>query len=332
MRCWPLAAPRTVSSGWGWRWGALHDGLDFACPEGTPVYSCHDGTVHTRAWDEGGYGWWVEVVGDDGTTTHYGHLSDNEQVPTGSWQPAGTRIGLSGNTGGSTGPHLHLRVKDTGQAQGYDPEPWLAGAAEPGAPQPHQPATDEARVVRWLLDNTGWSPAGVAGVAGNIQQESSFNPTITEGGRPFDQLDHYRAGATAAGFGLCQWSFDDEEINGETVYGRLFGVRGLLAWCAANGLDHATIDGQGRFILHEVADYWPDLGDRLAAATDPWAAAQDFGAVFEGFGVAGARNEYAQAIHPRILAGEFGPVGPSNPVEKRATAIPASRKAVPAYT
>lgn len=226
---------------------------------------------------------------------------------------------------------------DDGTAHYYErPLDWFDGwiavdLADYADTPAYTPDTDEGRVIRWLLDNTGWTTAGVAGVAGNIQQESGFTPAATEAGRPFDQLDRYRAGATAAGYGLCQWSFDDETIDGEFVPGRLWGAAGLLAWCAARGLDHTTIDAQLQFALSEIGDYWPGLGDRLTAATDPWTAAQDFGAVFEGFAIAGLRNTYAQDLHRRILAGDFGPTTPGTAPRTPADPTTTAHRAVPAY-
>ena len=196
---------------------------------------------------------------------------------------------------------------DDGRPYYYQrPVDWFDGFVRPtysDTPPPVEtwtPTTDEERVVRWLLDNTGWTTEGAAGVAGNIQQESSFNPTATESGRPFGELDKTPEGATAAGYGLCQWSFD-----------RLWSATGLLAWCDAQGYDYSTIDGQLRFMLHEIGQYWPDLGQTLTTATDPVFAAQEFGRLFEGCGIEGARNQYAAEIHARMLAGDFGPLSPA---------------------
>ena len=251
--------------------------------------------------------------------TQYGHVRDMWIIPDGTWVEPGTWIAGVGSEGMSTGAHLHFRLHLDGQAT--DPVPWLQDAewhpgvttAQPAEAAAYVPTTNEGHVVRWLLDHTGWTPAGVAGVCGNIQQESSFNPTITEGGRAFDQA-RTRAGATAAGFGLCQWSFD-----------RLWSATGLLAWCDAQGYDYSTIDGQLRFMLHEIGQYWPDLGQTLTTATDPVFAAQEFGRLFEGWGIEGARNQYAAEIHARMLAGDFGPLSPAT-VTRRASADTSSQE------
>ena len=312
---WPIDPNTPVTSPFGYRGGfavpgsadwlaGLHDGTDFGADYGTPVYAAHAGTLTNRL-DPGGYGQYVQIDAD-GIMTQYGHVRDMWIIPDGTWVEPGTWIAGVGSEGMSTGAHLHFRLHLDGQAT--DPVPWLQDAewhpgvttAQPAEAAAYVPTTNEGHVVRWLLDHTGWTPAGVAGVCGNIQQESSFNPTITEGGRAFDQLDRTRAGATAAGYGLCQWSFD-----------RLWSATGLLAWCDAQGYDYSTIDGQLRFMLHEIGQYWPDLGQTLTTATDPVFAAQEFGRLFEGWGIEGARNQYAAEIHARMLAGEFGPLSPA---------------------
>ena len=321
---WPCDPSIPVTSGFGWRGAvyssdgtlvsspSLHDGTDFGCFDGTPVYAAHDGYARTLSDPGlGHYGIYVQIDSDDGVMTQYGHIQ--ESVINDGWVKAGTQIALSGHNGG-VDPHLHFRLHVDGNPT--DPLPELLqnavwyplGNYVPGI---FVPTTNQGRVVRWMLDNTPWTVAGIAGVCGNIEQESSYNPLITEDSRPFDQLDRYRAGATAAGFGLCQWSFDDEVINGEFASGRLWGAKGLLAWAKYWSLDYTTIDTQMRFAVHEIESYWPDLGERLSTATDPYVAAKDFGYVFEGFNplYEGPRNDYAVAIYPRILSGEFGPVG-----------------------
>lgn len=89
-----------------------HPGLDFACPVGTPVLAAADGRVAHAGYDPvwPGRGLWVCL--DHGRyATYYLHLSD-VQVQVGRTVKAGQVIGLSGNTGLSTGPHLHWGVQD----------------------------------------------------------------------------------------------------------------------------------------------------------------------------------------------------------------------------
>jgi len=102
-----------VSSEFGPRWGRMHKGVDIAVPTGTPVKSYADGVVSRMANDPDGYGKWMEVKHQDGTSSRYAHLSEYGNVKVGQNVGAGSVIGKSGNSGHSTGPHLHFEVRDS---------------------------------------------------------------------------------------------------------------------------------------------------------------------------------------------------------------------------
>lgn len=97
-----------VSSEFGKRWGRNHEGLDIAVPVGTPVKSAECGTV-SFCGDGGSYGKLVKIDHGSGVVTAYAHLSEIN-VSVGQAVKANTQIALSGNTGRSTGPHLHFEV------------------------------------------------------------------------------------------------------------------------------------------------------------------------------------------------------------------------------
>jgi murein DD-endopeptidase MepM/ murein hydrolase activator NlpD len=86
-----------------------HNGLDFGIPVGTPVETTMDGTVISAGWNNQGYGNLV-IVENGAYKTYYAHLS-SIPVSVGDNVTAGTTIGLSGNTGNSTGPHLHYEIR-----------------------------------------------------------------------------------------------------------------------------------------------------------------------------------------------------------------------------
>ncbi len=100
----------------GDRWAAKHSGQDFAVPVGTPVQAVHDGTVvkagGNGAGDGPAYGNAVVIKHSDGTFTQYAHLSE-VGVKTGEKVATGDEIARSGNTGNSSGPHLHFEVRTT---------------------------------------------------------------------------------------------------------------------------------------------------------------------------------------------------------------------------
>jgi murein DD-endopeptidase MepM/ murein hydrolase activator NlpD len=94
---------------------SMHEGVDFAVPRGTPVYAASDGVV-TGARPNGGYGKWIRVDHADGVATAYGHLSRFAPgIKPGAKVARGELLGLSGNTGRSTGPHLHFEVIADGE-------------------------------------------------------------------------------------------------------------------------------------------------------------------------------------------------------------------------
>jgi murein DD-endopeptidase MepM/ murein hydrolase activator NlpD len=118
----PITNP-VVTSGFGFRWGRLHAGEDFAVSVGTPLTSMSTGTV-TFAGEQSGYGILVKIRYWDGTESYYGHMS-RVSVNSGDKVQPGEVVGDSGNTGHSTGPHLHLEIHPDG-GDPIDPLPWLA--------------------------------------------------------------------------------------------------------------------------------------------------------------------------------------------------------------
>jgi murein DD-endopeptidase MepM/ murein hydrolase activator NlpD len=135
---WPVDTP-TVSSAFGWRTppcskcSSDHKGVDFVPGAGTPVYAVADGMI-VEMGQGGGYGDYVVIThlmgnadgGIDEWTTLYAHLKHNsfsEGLRIGSVVKAGDVLGLVGNTGVSTGPHLHFELLINGQH--VDPMPLL---------------------------------------------------------------------------------------------------------------------------------------------------------------------------------------------------------------
>ena len=113
----------SFTSGFGYRWGVLHAGIDLANSIGTPIRAVSDGVV-IDAGPTAGYGMWVKLRHADGTVTLYGHVNTT-LVSVGQRVMAGDQIATMGNRGNSTGPHLHFEVL-LGGSQRVDPVPWLA--------------------------------------------------------------------------------------------------------------------------------------------------------------------------------------------------------------
>jgi murein DD-endopeptidase MepM/ murein hydrolase activator NlpD len=105
----------------GVNWMSVHTGIDFPVSYGTTVMAATDGTVRTQ-WNSA-YGNMMVVTAMDGTETWYCHLS-SYRVASGTTVKAGDPIAYSGNSGNSTGPHLHFEVHPAG-GSAIDPLPWL---------------------------------------------------------------------------------------------------------------------------------------------------------------------------------------------------------------
>ena len=139
-----------------------HNGLDISVPEGTPVRACAGGWVR-EAMDGGSLGLYVKVMHDWGHTV-YAHLSEL-RVKNGDTVKPGQVIGLSGNTGNSTGPHLHLGVRINPYNRG---DGWL-GYSNP-LPLLQQPRTGAGLAAHWIPSHRDadddfvmrrWQPASV---------------------------------------------------------------------------------------------------------------------------------------------------------------------------
>ena len=110
----PVKSAFRYTSGFGMRWGRMHNGSDFAAPHGTPIYSTADGVITHAGW-QSGYGRLVKIKHAFGIETRYAHMS-KIHVEKGQRVSRGQRIGDMGSTGRSTGTHLHYEVRVNGKA------------------------------------------------------------------------------------------------------------------------------------------------------------------------------------------------------------------------
>lgn len=138
-----------ITSPFGMRWGKLHTGIDWGCPQGTPLLAILDGTVTVSQKDQYGANW-VDIRLSNGYLARYLHLSRRD-VKVGQKVNKGQVIGLSGGAKGtegagqSTGSHLHLAISKSNDKNffNYDPEitsQWT-NTIEPKPPMPPQPPT-----------------------------------------------------------------------------------------------------------------------------------------------------------------------------------------------
>lgn len=176
LKNWPTDS-RRITSSFGPRWGDFHDGIDIGATkpgiEGDKIYSVADGTVVISKVNGGGvnkgYGYYVAIK-HNGFCSLYGHLQ-GLLVKVGQTVKAGQIIGKMGNTGTSTGAHLHFRLiegnevpfdrLDNGKTKGsVDPEPFLREAQE--VVQTSNPIKEVAKVVEqtvssWAKEAWEWA-------------------------------------------------------------------------------------------------------------------------------------------------------------------------------
>lgn len=110
----PVKSAFRYTSPFGRRWGRAHEGIDMAAPVGTQIFATGEGTVIFAGW-QSGYGNLIKIQHELGTETRFGHLS-KIKVKVGQKVSRGSLIGAMGNTGRSTGPHLHYEVRVNGRA------------------------------------------------------------------------------------------------------------------------------------------------------------------------------------------------------------------------
>lgn len=123
---WPTISPYVITSYYGWRWGKLHGGIDISGSGfGSPIYASTSGTIvriNTSCSDRGyygstcggGYGNYVEVQSDDGYIIYYAHMKNQIKGSLGSRVTKGQLLGYMGDSGSSTGTHLHFEIRDAG--------------------------------------------------------------------------------------------------------------------------------------------------------------------------------------------------------------------------
>ncbi len=123
----PVQSNYVITSKYGPRWGKIHQGIDIAVPEGTAIFASTQGYVKTVSYSDTGYGICIEIeyCSSNGDTwmTRYAHLFEIVNLSEGDYVKANDCIAFSGNTGDSTGPHLHFEIFKNGIT--IDPEIYI---------------------------------------------------------------------------------------------------------------------------------------------------------------------------------------------------------------
>ncbi len=140
---WPLTSVQ-ITSGFGSRNGNDHEGVDMKAQTGTPVYASSSGKVLYSGSKLAGYGKLIVLKHESGLSTVYAHNS-NLMVRPGTWVKQGQQIALSGNTGRTSGPHLHFEIRRGVRA--IDPRELIA-TSQAAIPADQKPSRTFAAVPR----------------------------------------------------------------------------------------------------------------------------------------------------------------------------------------
>ena len=229
---WPLAA-HTITAGWYYSDGKLHRAIDLRAAVGTPVYAAEDGTVDwVQAWDghstsgDQSYGNLVRIRHADYNggklQTLYAHLQ-RVTVKNGQAVREGEVIGYSGNTGNSTGPHLHFEVRLAGTR--YNPLNWLDSDFEVASDSVRlgnftsvvRPAEDSREYVYGIdvsryQGDIDWAQVAASGVKFALLRAGSQNSSGPYIDPYFEQ--NY-AGAKAAGIAVGAYIYTYAETEAE---------------------------------------------------------------------------------------------------------------------
>ena len=204
--------------------GKRHKGVDFGFPMNTPIGSTVDGIVsYVRDSGSSGYGRHVLVHGNDGRYYLYGHMS-NPMVSAGQQVVSGQLLGYSGNTGNSTGPHLHYEVRNSASyGSDIDPYPYINSSL-------------------WSIGTSSPMPAGSIAGSTEAPTASSSMPIATRRALPSDF-------SNTTGTGGSEAIIDSNDNNMNKLIKFLSGIKGeqdinreiLMAYSRANASSNINI-------------------------------------------------------------------------------------------
>ncbi|MBR7193819.1 transglycosylase family protein [Gordonia sp. SCSIO 19800] len=230
-----------ITSGYGPRDGAMHEGIDLAGALGAPIYAAADGTV-TAAGSASGFGHWIVLthnINGHVWSTVYGHMfADGVLVKAGQKVTAGQHIAKLGNDGQSTGPHLHFEVWDGGHrdftgGRSVDPAGWVSTSPEPGAAPagraPAQPGGPRVLTAPRVLPAA--DVVTVADWDAVAKHESGGNWKINTGNGYYGGLQFAASTWTGAGGGQYAPTADKATREQQMeVANRVLGSQGWGAW------------------------------------------------------------------------------------------------------
>jgi murein DD-endopeptidase MepM/ murein hydrolase activator NlpD len=123
---WPLTQAFGARPAYYARFGLpAHNGIDIGCPEGTILRALFAGEVSEVWFDQAGYGWYCKLRHENGPELLYAHQRQAPAVSEGDLVMPGDTLGVSGNTGNSDGPHLHLGMRADWRYRQHEWRGWV---------------------------------------------------------------------------------------------------------------------------------------------------------------------------------------------------------------
>lgn len=239
------------------------------------VTSTNTSCIAGNSYCGGQLGNYVFISHDDGSVTRYGHLysvavKKNDRVKQ------GQVIGKMGNTGNSTGPHLDFQVQVNGAI--VDPTNYVSGSEPRKVCSGSGSVTlgeDNKQTICLTLKNSGYSNKAIAGIMGNLQQESQFDPNTV------NSTNHQ---------GIAQW--EPARFNNlKSIYGS----------------DSYSIDSQIKFLMKELNDSYPAVEKYLRESHSLIEYTYNFCMNYENPGEddceSSYRSDYAKDLFPYIENG-----------------------------
>ena len=211
-----------ITSPFGPRWGKFHKGIDLGIPERTPLLAMADGIVTGVGYEAGGYGHWITYkIPSNGLNVIYGHLCEQPKVSKGTAIKKGQIIALSGNTGHSTGPHLHLEIR---KGQPGSTDDW--NSSQPMNPE--QVLEGLTSVAGFNAENSGTagtangSSSKTGGILGWLQNSTPYGSllkwlgSIFTGSQESSSSENTSGGVSSAG--AANMSIAANDANREKIY------------------------------------------------------------------------------------------------------------------
>ena len=270
----PFGSKYPVTSPFGWRTHPIskvkkfHNGTDYGMPAGTPLSAFDNGKVTRNSYQPRGAGNFIEIENPAGYKYVFMHMRDRSPLEVGQSVKVGQTIGHVGSTGASTGPHLHLTVKDP-SGQAIDPQQYFQNGYKVSTPYELNELQQLLSKIG-IIDTLGMSIEGDHVVVGDLGAIDYSFLKMKEVGEAYKSLDSY---------GIVERLASDEWAYGPFQYtaksGQFDNTSQFIRWMKSNGYsDIAATLGNGSVSGYNgaLANYWKQAynkyGTKFKAAQD----------------------------------------------------------------